>query len=125
MPRASATSDIFQAIAEPRRRRIIELLSRSRGLAVGTIVMTLGLPQPAVSKHLSVLRKVGIVSASKQGQQRVYGLNSDQLRPVYDWVKTFDRHWERQLDRIRDRAERRVAALSIVPGRSTLKKEKP
>src|SRR5580658_8037207 len=103
MSRTSTTTDVFSAIAEPRRRQIIELLSRRRGLAVGAIVLTLGLPQPAVSKHLGVLRAVGIVSVSKQGQSRIYQLNLDQLRPVYDWVKLFERHWERQLDRIRER----------------------
>src|ERR1700685_197957 len=119
MPRATATSDIFNAIAEPRRRQIIELLSRRRGLAVGTIVLTLGLPQPAVSKHLGVLREVGIVSVSKQGQRRVYELNAEQWRPVYDWVKTFERHWERQLDRIRARAEQRALAASSEQGSNT------
>src|SRR3984957_8073219 len=98
MPRPSSTADVFSAIAEPRRRQIIDLLSGSRGLAVGTIVLTLGLPQPAVSKQLSVLREVGIVSVKKQGKKRVYELNPEQLRPVYDWVKTFERHWERQLE---------------------------
>jgi DNA-binding transcriptional ArsR family regulator len=122
MPRGLATSDVFSAIAEPRRRQIIELLSRRRRLAVGTIVLTLGLPQPAVSKHLGVLREVGIVSVSKQGQRRLYELNLDQLRPVYDWVKTFERHWERQLDRIRARAERRALVPSSTPGRATRKK---
>ena len=122
MSRASATADVFNAIAEPRRRQIIELLSRRRGLAVGTIVLTLGLPQPAVSKHLGVLRAVGIVSVSKQGQSRIYQLNLDQLRPVYDWVKLFERHWERQLDRIRERAERRAVELSDTSGRATPKK---
>jgi DNA-binding transcriptional ArsR family regulator len=120
MTRASSAPDVFSAIAEPRRRQIIDLLSRGHGLAVGTIVIALGLPQPAVSKHLSVLREVGIVSVNKQGQHRIYELNHQQLRPVYDWVKTFERHWERQLDRIRARAERR--ALSSTPGRSTRKK---
>lgn len=122
MSRASASADVFNAIAEPRRRQIIELLSRRRGLAVGAIVLTLGLPQPAVSKHLGVLRAVGIVSVSKQGQSRIYQLNLDQLRPVYDWVKLFERHWERQLDRIRERAERRAVELSDTSGRATPKK---
>src|SRR5271168_4501706 len=99
MSRASAAADVFSAIAEPRRRQIIDLLSRGHGLAVGTIVLALGLPQPAVSKHLGVLREVGIVSVSKQGQHRVYELNHDQLRPVYDWVKAVEQHWDRQLDR--------------------------
>jgi DNA-binding transcriptional ArsR family regulator len=125
MPRTSATSDVFQAIAAPPRRRIIELLSQRHGVPVGTIVLTLGLPQPAVSKHLGVLRKVGIVSVSKQGQRRVYVLNLEQLRPVYDWVKPFERHWEHQLDRIRARAERRAADLSQKSGRSTGKKGTP
>ena len=98
------TTDVFHAIAEPRRRQIIELLSGKGGLAVGAIVLALGLPQPAVSKHLGVLKEVGIVTVIKQGQQRVYELNADQLRPIYDWIKTFERYWDRQLDRIRTRA---------------------
>jgi DNA-binding transcriptional ArsR family regulator len=122
MPPASVTADVFSAIAEPRRRQIIELLAKRRGLAVGTIVLTLGLPQPAVSKHLGVLREVGIVSVTKHGQSRVYELNPEPLRPVYDWVKTFERHWERQLDRIRARAERRALCVSSKPGQPTLKK---
>jgi DNA-binding transcriptional ArsR family regulator len=122
MARASSASDVFNAIAEPRRRQIIELLSRRRGLAVGAIVLALGLPQPSVSKHLGVLREVGLVSVSRHGQSRVYELNFEQLRPVYDWVKTFERHWGHQLDRIRERAERKALALSNTPGRSTRKK---
>ncbi len=122
MSRNSVTSDVFSAIAEPRRRQIIDLLSRRRSLCVGAIVLAVGLPQPAVSKHLSVLREVGIVSVSQQGQQRMYELNLDQLRPVYDWVKSFEQHWERQLDRIRQRAEQRASALSNTPKRATRKK---
>jgi DNA-binding transcriptional ArsR family regulator len=111
MARLSTTADVFSAIAEPRRRQIIDLLARRRKLAVGAIVLSLGLPQPAVSKHLGVLRAVGIVSAAKQGQQRVYTLNLDPLRPVYDWITAFEQHWTSQLDRIRARAELRAAAL--------------
>ena len=115
MPRASVTSDVFNAIAEPRRRQIIDLLSRHRGLAVGAIVLALGLPQPDVSKHLGVLREVGIVSAKKQGKSRVYELNPHQLQSVRDWVKTIEEHWERQLDRIRARAEARARSQQAAP----------
>ena len=118
MPRVTATNDVFSAIAEPRRRQIIELLSRSPGLAVGAIVLALGLPQPDVSKHLGVLRQVGIVSVSKQGQHRVYELNLEQLRPVADWVKAFERHWEHQIDRIRAKAERRALDAANTPGKT-------
>ena len=125
MPRVTATNDVFSAIAEPRRRQIIELLSRSPGLAVGAIVLALGLPQPDVSKHLGVLRQVGIVSVVKQGQHRVYELNFDQLRTVADWVKIFERHWEHQIDRIRAKAERRALDAAKAPGKTPPTKGKP
>lgn len=124
MIRASVATDVFSAIAEPRRRQIIDLLAR-RSLAVGAIVASLGLPQPAVSKHLGVLRQVGVVSVNKQGKQRVYQLNVDQLRPVYDWAKTFEQHWERQLGRIRDRAERRAQAVGDSSAKTPRKKGTP
>jgi DNA-binding transcriptional ArsR family regulator len=108
MPRARTTADVFNAIAEPRRRQIIELLARHGALAVGGLVLAVGLPQPAVSKHLSVLRQVGIVSVDKQGQQRVYRLNAEELKPVSNWVKFFERFWSQQLDRIKHRAEQRA-----------------
>jgi DNA-binding transcriptional ArsR family regulator len=112
MARAATTTDVFNAIAEPRRRQIIEVLARRGALAVGALVVTLGLPQPAVSKHLGVLRKVGLVSVNKNGQQRVYRLNSQQLKPVYDWVKPFEQFWSQQLDRIKARAEQRAQERS-------------
>jgi DNA-binding transcriptional ArsR family regulator len=115
MPRVSATPDVFNAIADPRRRQIIDLLSRRRGLPVGTIVLTLGLAQPAVSKHLGILREVGIVSVKKLGKSRVYDLNLDQLRTIQDWVQTLEKHWERQLDRIRARAEERASGSTRIP----------
>src|SRR5580698_5394891 len=124
MPRNSVASDVFTAIAAP-PRRIIEMLAQVRGLHVGTIVLTLGLPQPAVSKHLGVLRKVDIVSVRKQGQHSVYVVNFDRLRPVYDWIKTFERHWEHQLDRIRERAEARAVGQAATPGKTNRKKGTP
>ena len=105
MPRAKTTADVFNAIAEPRRRQIVELLAQRGALAVGTLVVTLGLPQPAVSKHLGVLRKVGVVAVTKQGKQRVYNLEAEKLKTVHDWVKAFEALWGHQLDRIKERAE--------------------
>jgi DNA-binding transcriptional ArsR family regulator len=113
MSRSPTTSYVFNAIAEPRRRQIIELLARRGALAVGTLVGALGLPQPSVSKHLNVLRQVGIVSVSKSGQQRVYGLNPQELRPVYNWVKPFEKHWTAQLDRIKQRAETKAKQQTV------------
>jgi DNA-binding transcriptional ArsR family regulator len=115
MPRLATTADVFNAIAEPRRRQIVELLARRGALDVGTLVVTLGFPQPAVSKHLGVLRKVGVVAVTKQGKQRVYNLEADKLKTVHDWVKTFEAHWDHQLDRIKERAERRAHELSESP----------
>jgi DNA-binding transcriptional ArsR family regulator len=108
MPRAATTTDVFNAIAEPRRRQIVELLARRRALAVGALVLAVGLPQPAVSKHLGVLRKVGVVSVGKEGRQRVYRLEAHRLKAVYDWAKTFEQLWSHQLDRIKQRAEQRA-----------------
>src|SRR5208282_1183073 len=112
MPRAPTTADVFNAIAEPRRRQIVELLARRGALAVGTLVVTLGLPQPAVSKHLGVLRKVGVVAVVKQGKQRVYNLEAAKLKTVHDWVKAFEDLWAQQLDRIKELAERRAREQS-------------
>jgi DNA-binding transcriptional ArsR family regulator len=108
MARAATTTDVYNAIAEPRRRELIEALARARAEAhtVTELVRALGIPQPAVSKHLAVLRKVGLVTVTKRGQQRLYELNAEELKPVYDWTKTFERFWTRQLDNIKARAER-------------------
>jgi DNA-binding transcriptional ArsR family regulator len=108
MARAATTTDVFNAIAEPRRRQIIEVLARRGALAVSALVLTLDLPQPAVSKHLSVLRKVGIVSVTSQGRQRLYQLEARALKSVHDWTKKFEQHWSHQLDRIKQRAEHRA-----------------
>ena len=110
MPRAATTADVFNAIAEPRRRQIIEVLARRGALAVGALVVALEMSQPAVSKHLGVLRKVGLVSVTKRGQQRVYLLEARQLKAVHDWTKRFEQHWSHQLDRIKARAERTTKA---------------
>jgi len=109
MPRAATTTDAFNAIAEPRRRQIVEILAGGSEHAVGDLVERLRLPQPVVSKHLGVLRKVGIVAATKNGQQRLYRLEPEKLKPVHDWVKTFEKFWSHKLERIKERAERMAA----------------
>ena len=111
MSRAATTSDVFNAIAEPRRRQIVELLAHRGTLAVGAMVAALGLPQPAVSKHLAVLHEVGIVSATRDGRQRMYRLEAKELRMVHDWVNKFERLWSHQLVRIKERAERKAREL--------------
>ncbi len=108
MPRARTTTDVFNAIAEPRRRQIVDLLAGRGSLAVGAIVLALGLPQPAVSKHLGVLREVGIVSVTRDGQQRLYQLQAQEMKPMYDWLKTYERFWANHVDCIKQRAERKA-----------------
>jgi DNA-binding transcriptional ArsR family regulator len=113
MARAATTTDVFNAIAEPRRREVIGVLADGKERAVGEIVVRLRMSQPAVSKHLGVLRKVGVVSVIKRGQHRMYRLNPAQLRPVHDWVKTFERYWTHQLFHIKERAERKALERMI------------
>lgn len=120
MPRAPTTADVFNAIAEARRRDIIDELAKGPHV-VGELVEVLGISQPAVSKHLAVLREVGIVAVSRRGRERVYQLNAEQLRPVHEWVKTFERYWTHQISRIKERAERKAAAARAPdnPGSNT------
>lgn len=109
MPRAAVTSDVFNAIAEVKRREIVELLALgSRG--VGELVDALRLPQPAVSKHLGVLRAVGLVAVEKRGRERVYSLDASELKAVHDWAETFEGFWNDQSARIKSRAERMARA---------------
>jgi len=108
MSRAATTSDAFNAIAEQRRREIIDVLALGRDCAVGELVLKLGLPQPAVSKHLGVLRKVGLVTVARQGQHRLYSLNAQPLKAVHDWVKSYERFWDEHLDAIKLAAEKRA-----------------
>src|ERR1700729_3307024 len=116
MARAATTTDVFNAIAEPRRREVIAVLADGREYAVNEVVVRLRMAQPAVSKHLSVLRKVGVVSMVKRGQHRMYRLNAAELKPVHDWVKTFERYWTHQLGQIKERAERKALERLISKG---------
>jgi len=107
MPRVLATLDPFAAIAEPKRRQVLEALTRGER-PVNVLVESLGWPQPQVSKHLHVLKKVGLVSERRAGRQRLYKLNGQSLKTVHDWVKGFEQFWQHQLDRIKERAERKA-----------------
>ena len=101
MARTPTTYDPFNAVAEPKRRRVLEALA-ARELPVNDLVDLLGWPQPMVSKHLSVLKKVGLVSERRVGRLRVYRLNPEQLKPIHDWVQTFERLWDDRLSRLDD-----------------------
>jgi DNA-binding transcriptional ArsR family regulator len=111
MARATTTSDAFKAVAEPRRRQILDLLARGER-PMNDVVVSLGLAQPQVSKHLRVLRMVGLVRVRGSGQRRLYKLDAERLRPIHDWVRTFEPFWDRQLDRIKERAERKAGERS-------------
>lgn len=104
MPRAATSSDVFNAVAEPQRRAILELLAPDER-PVGELVDALGLAQPSVSKHLRVLRDVGLVRVRRDGRQMLYRTNAPAIRPLYEWAASFERYWSQQLRRIKDRAE--------------------
>lgn len=104
MPRAATTSDAFNAIAEPRRRDILSYLA-VKERPVGDIVKSLRLEQPSVSKHLRVLKDVGLVHVRRDGRRALYRTNADAILPVHEWTATFERYWANQLNRIKERAE--------------------
>lgn len=105
MPRAATTSDAFNAIAESRRRDILSYLAL-RERPVGDIVVALGMAQPSVSKHLRVLHDVGLVDMRRDGRRIFYRTNVVAIRPLHEWTSTFERYWQDQLTRIKERAER-------------------
>lgn len=104
VPRASTTSDPFNAIAEPRRRHILEFLAAEER-SVGDIADALELEQPSVSKHLQVLRSVGLVTVRRDGRRSLYRTNAETLRTIHDWSRMFAQHWRGQLRRIKSHAE--------------------
>jgi DNA-binding transcriptional ArsR family regulator len=97
--RAATTSDVFNAIAEPQRRDILALL-RAGEWPVTDLAQELGMSQPGASKHLRVLREVGLVRVRGAGRQRLYGLDARGLRPVHEWVGGFERFWNESFDRL-------------------------
>jgi DNA-binding transcriptional ArsR family regulator len=102
--RAATTSDVFNAVAEPRRREILDYLALAER-PVGDIVASLGLEQPSVSKHLRVLRSVGLVRVRRHGRHMLYQTNAAAIRPLHEWTETFERFWTHQLNRVKERAE--------------------
>lgn len=107
MPRALTTLDAFNAIAERKRRNVLEALAAGER-SVNELVTLLQWPQPQVSKHLGVLKKVGLVHDRKEGRRRMYGLNALPIRDIHSWTSEFERYWDHQLAAIKDRAERRA-----------------
>ncbi len=99
MARAATTADAFNAIAEPRRRQILDVLAGGER-PVNDLVLELGLAQPQVSKHLRVLREVGAVEMREAGRQRLYRLNGEALKPIHDWVKNYERSWSERFDQL-------------------------
>jgi DNA-binding transcriptional ArsR family regulator len=99
MARAATTADAFNAVAEPRRRAILDTLAGGER-PVNDLVRALGLAQPQVSKHLRVLREVGVVDVREDGRRRLYRLNGPALKPIHDWVKNYERTWSERFDRL-------------------------
>jgi len=99
MARAATTTDAFNAVAEPRRREILDVLAGGER-PVNDLVVLLGLAQPLVSKHLRVLREVGLVQVRDEGRQRMYRLNAHPLKPIHDWVKNYKQSWSQRFDRL-------------------------
>jgi DNA-binding transcriptional ArsR family regulator len=118
MARASTTSDAFNAVAEPRRRAILSFLALQER-PVGDIVAALGFEQPSVSKHLRVLKDVGLVTVRRDGRNMLYRTEAEAIRPLHEWTETFARFWRHQLQRVKERAEAKT-----IPNSDPIQKEK-
>ena len=101
MARAATTSDVFNAVAEPRRRRILDVLAGGER-PVNDLVSLIGVAQPQVSKHLRVLRQVGLVGVRERGRQRLYRLNGRPLKPIHDWVANYEQTWNERFEALDD-----------------------
>ncbi len=99
MARTPTTEDAFNAVAEPKRRQLLDALG-SKELSVNQLIESLGWPQPMTSKHLAVLKKVGLVSERRAGRQRLYRVNAEGLKPIHDWVTPFEQAWQESYDRL-------------------------
>ena len=101
MARAATTADAFNAVAEPRRRQILDVLAGGER-PVNDLVHVLGLAQPQVSKHLRVLREVGVVDVREDGRRRLYSVNGHALRPIHEWVQGYERLWSERFEQLDD-----------------------
>ena len=99
MPRRPTTHDPFNAIAEPRRRKLLEVLGEKE-MPVNEIVAQVGWSQPTVSKHLGVLKQVGLVKERRAGRRRLYRVVAERLKPIYDWVAPFQQYWSEKFERL-------------------------
>jgi DNA-binding transcriptional ArsR family regulator len=99
MARAATTADAFNAVAEPRRRQVLDVLAGGER-SVNDLVESLDLAQPQVSKHLRVLREVGLVKVRDDGRQRFYSVNARPLKSIHDWVKNYEQSWSKRFDRL-------------------------
>lgn len=106
MPRAATTSDAFNAVAEPRRRDILNFIAMQER-SVSEIVDALEMEQPSVSKHLKVLKEVGLVDVRREGRQMLYRVNGSAIRPLWEWTSTFQQMWRHQLAMVKENAERK------------------
>jgi len=113
MARAATTTDAFNAVAEPRRREILDALAGGER-AVNDLVALLGLAQPQVSKHLKVLREVGLVEVREVGRRRLYRCNGEALKPIHDWVKAYEQTWSERFDAL----DAVLEELKVEEGRS-------
>jgi DNA-binding transcriptional ArsR family regulator len=118
MARAATNSDAFNAVAEPRRRDILAFLA-ARERPVSDIVAALEMEQPSVSKHLRVLREVGLVRMRRDGRRKFYRTNAAAIRPLHEWAGEFKRFWRHTLSRVKERAEARMAEASPNAGDRT------
>ena len=125
MPRMATNADVFNAVAEPQRRNILSLLAQGER-PVNDLADVLHITQPQASKHLRVLREVRLVSVRTVGQQRLYRLNGEGLKPVHDWAKGFEQFWNESFDRLGDYLDelqgRKPAARSKTAARTTIKR---
>jgi DNA-binding transcriptional ArsR family regulator len=123
MPRAATTSDVFNAVAEPRRREILNYLALQER-PVGELVELMKMEQPSVSKHLRVLLEVDLVHVRRDGRRMFYRTNAEAIRPLHEWTETFERFWRHQLSRVKERAERKNnASNDAVPDFSPRRKD--